>query len=179
MINKTEVESLIKAIGLKDYKWMHASDILVREWVRMKCTYGCPFFGKSESCPPNTPSVRECLEFLASYNDAIIFHFQFKRSQDEGLHLYAKNINEKMLKLEKGLMDKGYRKAFVLLLGSSISCESFHQKSGEAPARHMQRPSPEALAIDVFQSVEKYGYHPQLSNSSSENVELFTFLLAE
>ena len=36
---------------------MWTQDVVVAEWVRMKCLYGCDDGGKYRTCPPNAPPV--------------------------------------------------------------------------------------------------------------------------
>ncbi|MCJ7619933.1 MAG: DUF2284 domain-containing protein, partial [Anaerolineae bacterium] len=55
-----ELESLFKKHGYTDFKWIEPKDIVVAQWVRLKCTFGCGEYGRNAACPPNVPSVEEC-----------------------------------------------------------------------------------------------------------------------
>ena len=82
--NHDHMEDLFKKHGFSDFKWMNPKDIIVSQWVRMKCMYGCGDCGKKAACPPNVPSVIECEKFFNEYKKAVVFHFQ---KQVEKLHL--------------------------------------------------------------------------------------------
>jgi len=55
MIDKIKIESVIRDTGLRDYKWMDPREVVVSQWVRVKCMFGCGDYGYG-TCPPNTPS---------------------------------------------------------------------------------------------------------------------------
>ena len=59
-----QVEEIIKSHGYTDYKWIEPKKIVVSQWVRMKCKFGCGEYGRGGACPPETPSVAECKEFF-------------------------------------------------------------------------------------------------------------------
>ena len=35
------LDALIRKQGYRDYKWMDPGQIVVSQWVRMKCMFGC------------------------------------------------------------------------------------------------------------------------------------------
>jgi predicted metal-binding protein len=52
-----DLERMFAARGFSDFRWIDPREIVVAEWVRMKCLYGCVEYGKNAACPPNAPSV--------------------------------------------------------------------------------------------------------------------------
>ena len=62
--------------GFTDFKWIDPKTIITAQWVRVKCEYGCPHYGRIASCPPNTPKVEECRRFFGEYRSGMVFHFQ-------------------------------------------------------------------------------------------------------
>ena len=42
-----QLESLFQQHGYSDFKWMDPKDIVVAQWVRMKCLFGCDEYGKT------------------------------------------------------------------------------------------------------------------------------------
>ena len=70
------LDAIINEKGYTDYKWIDPKKIIVAQWVRMKCMFGCVEYGHSGACPPNTPSVAECERFFKEYTNAIILHFE-------------------------------------------------------------------------------------------------------
>jgi len=41
------LNELFQKHGYRDYKWIDPQKIIVAQWVRMKCTYGCGGYGQS------------------------------------------------------------------------------------------------------------------------------------
>jgi predicted metal-binding protein len=42
-----ELESLFRELGYSDFKWLDPQAIVVSQWVRMKCRFGCDEFGNN------------------------------------------------------------------------------------------------------------------------------------
>ena len=82
------IDEIIKANGYTDYKWIDPKKIIVSQWVRLKCQFGCGEFGHGAACPPNTPSVAECERFFGEYDDAIIMHFEGTMDNPEDRHAW-------------------------------------------------------------------------------------------
>ena len=38
---RKELEALIQKHGIAEFKWIDPKEIVVSQWVRMKCTFGC------------------------------------------------------------------------------------------------------------------------------------------
>ncbi|MFW9974220.1 MAG: DUF2284 domain-containing protein, partial [Candidatus Thorarchaeota archaeon] len=69
-----DLEGLFTKYEFTEFKWIDPKEIVVSQWVRMKCEFGCEDYGNA-SCPPNLPSVSECQKFFHEYTDAWIFRF--------------------------------------------------------------------------------------------------------
>ena len=67
-----KLETLFQQHGFTDFKMISPKEIVVTQWVRMKCEFGCASFGKKASCPPNTPSVSECRKFFDNEYPAML-----------------------------------------------------------------------------------------------------------
>ena len=78
MADQKRLESLFENNGYSDYKWMDPKEIVVANWVRMKCKFGCNEYGQCAVCPPNMPSIEECKEFFNEYSTAVVFRFPKK-----------------------------------------------------------------------------------------------------
>jgi len=44
-IDRKELEEMLKRHGHDDYKWIDPKSVVVAQWARMKCMYGCKNFG--------------------------------------------------------------------------------------------------------------------------------------
>ncbi len=178
--NRQELEELFRTHGCTDFKWIEPTEIVISQWVRMKCIYGCGGYGQVATCPPNLPSVLECERFFREYSDAVIFHFEKKVAKPEDRHAWTKKVNGKLSKLERDVFLLGHEKAFLLFMDTCRIC-------GECPAGskeeckepRLARPSPEGMAIDVYATVRKLGYPIQVLSDYSQTMNRYAFLMIE
>ena len=54
---QNQIDDILHSNDYIDYKWIDPQKIIVAQWVRMKCMFGCGEYGHGGTCPPNTPSV--------------------------------------------------------------------------------------------------------------------------
>lgn len=47
-------------------------NIVVAQWVNLKCRFGCSQFNANWSCPPSTPNIGEVRELLSEYTTALL-----------------------------------------------------------------------------------------------------------
>ena len=114
MDNCKKLEALLKKHGYTDFKWINPKDIVVSQWVRMKCMFGCANYGRNASCPPNVPSVSECRQFFDEYSTAVVLHFEKTVAKPEDRHAWSKGVNQGLLKLEREFFISGYEKALLI-----------------------------------------------------------------
>jgi len=53
-----QVETICANHSCSDYKWIDPKEIIVEQWVRMKCMFGCGEYRRNASCPPNVPNLK-------------------------------------------------------------------------------------------------------------------------
>ena len=46
------VDDILNSHEYTDYKWIDPQQIVVAQWVRMKCMFGCGEYGHGGACPP-------------------------------------------------------------------------------------------------------------------------------
>jgi predicted metal-binding protein len=181
MSNKTqtlkEIEKIFQKHGFNDYKWIHPKDVVVAHWVRMKCVFGCPSYGKGASCPPNTPSVAECREFLDEYSDIALFHFPLKVDSSEERQEKMTGIDQKLLRLEQEVFLSGEVKTFLLFAGSCHFCDKCVSSREDCKHPKLARPTSEALAVDVFSTARTVGYPIDVLKDYNETMNRYAFLL--
>ena len=90
MADTKHFEQIFQKHGLEDFRWIDPKSIVVAQWVRMKCQFGCGEFGQNAACPPNTPAVADCERFFREYNTAVIFHFEKKVDKPQDRHAWTK-----------------------------------------------------------------------------------------
>jgi predicted metal-binding protein len=175
--NRKQLERLFLKHQFTDYKWVDPQNIVVSQWVRMKCTFGCKEYGKNACCPPNTPSVDECRAFFSEYREAVVFHFAKKVKEPEERHEWAKGINKRLLSLERQVFLAGNPRAFLLFMDSCSFCKNCAEERIKCANKRSARPSPEAMAVDVFSTVGKVGYPIEVLRDYSEAMNRYAFIL--
>ena len=157
-----------------------ASDVVVSDWVRFKCRYGCKGYAKHLSCPPYAPTPEETRRMLGEYGQAVLIRFdgvpgrKGARPEDvpEDFHPWYKDlivwVNRTMHMLEKTAFYDGFYKAFAFGAYPCAYCEHCVAEESEGvvdesvrrKCRHMDlvRPSMEAAGIDVFATARKVGW---------------------
>ena len=179
MGDKKELELQFKKHGYDDYKWIAPEHIVVSQWVRLKCMFGCSSFTNNASCPPNVPSVEECMLFFREYSDVVVFHFRRSFKKPDERHKWTKKVNLGLLELEREVFLSGYQKAFLLFMDTCNLCGSCTGLKSECKNQSSLRPTPEALAVDVFSTVRKYGYRIEVLNKYEQEMNRYAFLLIQ
>lgn len=163
-------------------KRISARDIVVADWVRFKCRFGCKGFGKHLSCPPYSPKVQETRNMISEYETAVLVRFNGFPGHESltpeeipddfhpffaGLILW---VNKTVHLLEKTAFYDGFYKAFGFGAYPCIYCEHQHcvaeeqkgpvDESFRRMCRHMDlvRPTMEGSGIDVFETAKRAGW---------------------
>lgn len=176
---REKLEKLFRAYDYEDFKWIDPQKIVVAQWVRMKCTFGCDEYGKNCCCPPNVPSVPECERFFREYDTAVVFHFEKKVDKPEDRHEWTRKVNLKLSKLEREVFLSGYQKAFLLFMDSCTLCNNCKSEREKCKHPHLARPGPEAMGVDVFSTVKLYGFPIEVCKDYSQTMNRYSFLLIE
>jgi predicted metal-binding protein len=174
-----ELEELFAGQGYRDFRWLDPGQIVVAQWVRLKCQYGCREYGRNASCPPNVPEVAECARFFGEYSRAAVFHFSVALENPEDRHAWSRQVNRRLLELERAVFLEGYPKAFLLFMDSCGFCQRCAGSRRECKEPRAARPTPEAMAVDVFSTVRKLGYPIQVLPGYRETMNRYAFLLVE
>lgn len=177
MNNQKEIEKIFIKHRFKDFKWINPQKIIVSHWVRLKCMYGCKEYGKNACCPPNTPSVDECQKFFMEYNECVIFHFKKKFPKPEKRYEWTQAINERLLKLEQEVFFTGNQKTFLMFIDSCNICTNCSKERITCNYKISARPTPEAMAVDVFSTVRQLNYPIKVLHDYSETMNRYAFLL--
>ncbi len=175
--HRKRVEEIIEAHGYTDYKWIEPKKIVVSQWVRMKCMFGCAEYGRGGTCPPVTPSVAECREFFNEYDDAVILHFEGLIAKPEDRHAWSSKINAKLVKLERAVFIAGFERAFQLFMDSCGFCKDCAGNRETCEQPRMARPAPEAMAVDVFTTVRGAGFKINVLPDYDRKMDRFAFLM--
>ena len=172
-----KLDALIQKKGYTDYRWIDPRKIIVAQWVRMKCTFGCGEYGKNACCPPQVPSVDECIRFFREYSLGAIFRFEKKLDNPDDRHKWSKTVNMKLYKVEREVFLSGYEKAFLLYMDSCEICEDCTGSRQTCKEPRIARPSPEAMAVDVYTTVRQFGFPIEVRTAYDQAMNRYAFLL--
>lgn len=174
-----DIESIFNEHECSDYRWFNPSEVRVNNWVRFKCTWGCPNYGKWSSCPPNVPSIQECQQFLTEYSQGVIFHFEGSFTNREERQAWTSDINKRLLAIERDVFLRGFYKAFVLFIDPCHFCEECVTPRDACNQKLDARPDPDALGIDVYYAARSVGYPIQVLTDPEQIMNRYGFLLVE
>ena len=171
--------SMFEEHGFSEFKWIRPENIVIGQWVRIKCMFGCGDYGQNASCPPNVPSIAECERFFQEYKEAVIFRFEKRFENPDDRHAWSKQINTELMALERKVFLAGYYKAFLLLIDGCSLCADCPGERHNCKQPKLSRPTPEAMGIDVYATVRNAGYFIQVCADYSQIVNRYAFLLIE
>ena len=182
-----------------DLKLIPTEIIVVSDWVRLKCRYGCDNFGRRLGCPPFTPTPEETRAVLSEYRHAVLARFEAKPDPKSSTKRGGRAVSNSAVKIQKAIADleraaflAGCYKAFGMSAMPCNLCETcvieeIHKKdqavfdldSVKCKNREIMRPSMEACGIDVFKTLQNAGYKPHVLKDGKETVELFGLILLD
>jgi predicted metal-binding protein len=174
-----EIEPILHRHAPSDYRWLDPSSVLVAEWVRIKCQFGCPHFGKAAVCPPNTPTIDACRRFFAEYRHALLFHFQNAELEPKARHAWSARTNRLLVAVERDVFLAGYPKAFALFTDACHLCDECVPRRSECREPALARPSATAMGVDVFGTARKAGYSIDVLSRPPQPVDYFAFLMVD
>jgi predicted metal-binding protein len=100
--------------------------------------------------------------FFHEYNEGIIFHLEKKLEKPEDRHEWLKGINQSLLSLDRDAFLAGNPKAVLLFVDSCDLCKDCAEERTRCNDKRSARPTPEAMAVDVFSTVRPLCYPIQV-----------------
>ncbi len=161
-------------LGAAKAKIIKAEDVIVADWVRLKCQYGCGGYGKRLTCPPYSPTPSETRKAIAGYERAILMKF---RSCEECGNKGAEDIHRVVAEIERELFLSGYYAALGMACGPCNLCSECNLEECQKP--DLARPSMEACGIDVFATARKAGFKIEVLTRRDEIPTCFGLVLVE
>jgi predicted metal-binding protein len=171
-----------KEYGLIKVVPFSIEELVVAEWVHLKCRYGCKQYGTNWSCPPATPSPEKVRTILSEYSQAILLVGN-KISTD-----FYRNNNKKRtdqvrcwkgpISLERMLFLRGFYKAFSLVGECCALCkECAYPEVCRFPQE--KRPSVESFSIDVIGTLNNLGISTNVATRTSDSFDYYAIILLE
>lgn len=162
--------------GIDGAKVVKPATVTTAEWVRLKCQFGCPGFGRSHCCPPHTPTPETTRKVIDSYHKVILLHRHIpdgRKRREE-----TKQFNKMIVRLEVDIFLDGYYKALSMTAGPCRLCKECELNS---PCKHGMeaRPSMEACGVDVFATARGNGFPIQVVRTPEEQQNIFGLILVD
>jgi predicted metal-binding protein len=184
------LKSLAQELGITEMKRIPIMDIAVEDWVRLKCQYGCPVYGKRLTCPPYSPAPEAMRKILESYSTAYLIRYDVPSEHNStGIEAHEDAMSDAVnsfFKLEKFAFLNGYRKTFVFGLNYCPGCDTCVVQSGESShCRYpvIMRPSMEACGIDVQKTLENSGWEKTVKGRNrlrpEDTISMISMILVE
>jgi len=174
-----KIEHIARGHGLDDFKWIDPKEIEIHHWVRAKCIFGCPSYGRKACCPPVVPSVDECRIFFGEYQKGLFFHLTKKFEDPKLRYAWSRDVNAKVLAFERDIFLMGFHKAFIFTPAPCNLCSECKSEKSECSNPSQARPTLEAFAVDVFATARKFAYPIQVLKGYDEETNRYGALLLE
>ncbi|MGB9202168.1 DUF2284 domain-containing protein [Methanobacterium sp.] len=187
---EAELEKMAFRDGACIIMAINPDDVEVSNWVRLKCQYGCPSYGKKLSCPPYSPTPEDTRKVLKEYSKAYLIGYSGSIFKGYGEEKFGeifpkalKQIRKSILELEKHSFLSGYYKSFTYgFCGPCTLCKQCSAENGDLTCKlpKESRPSMEAAGMDVFKTVRNAGLELEVQNEVNQNdLRMYTLLLLE
>lgn len=180
------LKSLAQELGL-EIRRVSALDIKVEEWIRLKCQYGCPNYGRRLTCPPYSPEPPVMRAMLEGYSTAFLLKYDAPaRPREADIQVGIDGMDvavDAFLRLERFAFLNRYPKAFVFGINHCPGCHvcSVEEGIGACKKPQMARPSLESCGINVGKLLESTGWEARGIDvlKKEDRVSLVSLLLLE
>ena len=164
--------------GATRVKPIQPSSVITAPWTRLKCQFGCGYYGYNYCCPPHTPTHEETRKILDSYDRAILFHIEISLTPTRNRLL--KRYPNTLIDLEGEMFKDGYYKAFAFLSGPCRLCKECGKSTSDSCNNRCRiRPSMEGCGIDVYQTARNNGFHIETLRNETEPRNHFCLMLVD
>ena len=184
-ISQTLIDEVLKMgrkFGITTVQPFSVDKLIVKDWVNLKCRYGCTNYGINWSCPPATPQPDEARKIISEYTTALLLEgnrkcsnfYRNNRKKREDAVRYWKGI----VSTERFLFLTGYYKAFALV---SSACSLCKQCTYPDTCRFPQekRPTIESFSIDLIGTLHNLGATSNVATSSEDAFNYYGLVLLD
>jgi len=152
--------------------------VMVADWVRLKCQYGCGAYGSRLTCPPHSPPPEVTRRVLSHYRQAFLLRMERAGGGWKEETRQRRQMSEVVADLERELFLAGYHRAWGMGSGPCSLCAEC-DLSGPCRFPHQARPSMEACGIDVYTTVRQAGWEIEVVQALEAPFRLFGLVLME
>jgi len=144
-----------KCLGVSRAEIIDTKNVVVENWVRLKCQYGCGVYGECLTCPPYSPTPDYTKKMIGEYSKGLLM--QIENISPTNRPRLSTELRKIVADLEREIFLDGYHKAFGLAAGPCRLCKTCDTQ-GHCKYPYMARPSMEACGIDVYQTARNCGF---------------------
>jgi predicted metal-binding protein len=152
--------------------------VVVADWVRLKCQYGCGSYGARLTCPPHSPPPEVTRRVLGHYRQALLLRVEGAGGGWKEETRQRRKLGEAVATLERELFLAGHHRAWGMGAGPCLLCAECDLSS---PCRFpsQARPSMEACGLDVYTTVRQAGWEIEVVQTQEAPFRLFGLVLME
>jgi predicted metal-binding protein len=171
-----------KPYGLEAIFPFCTREIVIAEWVHLKCRYGCSRYNTNWCCPPATPGPNQARNILMEYNTALLvvgsqscgdFYLNNARKRAKQVRYWKGTVS-----LERLLFLEGYYKVFSLVGETCALCKECKYPA-DCTFPQERRPAVEAFSIDVIGTLRNLGKTSKVATHRSQTFGYYGIILLE
>jgi predicted metal-binding protein len=167
--------ALALARGVSDARVIRARDVAVREWVFIKCKFGCEGYGQCYTCPPNSPAPEQTRRLLAEYERALLLHHSAPARPARPRRLL--NLSKLVAEIERTAFLDGFYRAWAMGCGPCALCRDCPAEGCRHPRE--ARPSMEACGIDVYETARAASFSIDVVRRRDDAWDRFALVLVD
>ena len=161
-----------RSMGITKARIIDPKSVVVGDWVRLKCQYGCGGYGKRLTCPPYSPTPDYTRKMLGEYSAGLLMQvidISFDTNPDFSLERIVTD-------LEREIFLDNYYKVFGMAAGPCGFCRTCET---EEPCKHPYdaRPAMEACGIDVYATARNNGFELNVVTKEDSPCSLLSLIL--
>jgi len=176
MVKLAEYLKKAKSDGITKAKIIDTETIVVANWVRLKCQFGCGGYGNCLTCPPYSPTPEYTKKVLDEYTKGLLMQIEdIPPVREDKICRQFKKI---VVDLEREIFLDGYYKAYGMTVGPCSFCRTCDTaKLCKHP--YLARPSMEACGIDVYQTIRNNGWKLEVVKTIKSLCSYISLILIE
>ncbi len=165
-------------LGADAAQMIHPDQVVVAEWVRLKCQYGCGGYGMCLTCPPYSSPPEVTRQMLHHYRQALLLRVEGTGGDWEEEDRQCRRLGKVVADLERELFLAGHHRAWGMGAGPCLLCETCNL-AGPCRFPRQARPSMESCGIDVFTTVRQAGWEIEVVQTPESPFRLFGLVLVK
>ena len=164
------------AHGVSHAVLIDPASVVTGEWVRLKCQYGCPGYGRCLTCPPYSPTPATTAQMLSEYRSALLLQTEGIKPRDS--HRTWTKMKRFAVELEREVFLDNHPKAFALTMGPCSYCRACRTEEG-CIHTELARPSMEGCGIDVYSTARNNGLTLDVVSDPAASCSYLALLLID